>query len=125
MPYRLFEDSGGTEWQVWDIVPRLVERRTTDADRRVDASVIEFADRRRDERRVSNTRKAMLRGTYSQGWLAFDNGLEKRRLTPIPKDWTTCSTEKLEDYASQAYRVPVPGRGGFAHHGDESMAEAG
>jgi hypothetical protein len=125
MPYRVFQDSRGSEWQVWDIVPRLVERRTPDADRRVDVSVIRFADRRRDERRVTNTRKATLRGTYAQGWLAFDNGLEKRRLTPVPTDWTTCSTQKLEEYSRQAYRVPVPGRGGFLHHGDEPMADAG
>jgi hypothetical protein len=28
MPYRTFIDSLGTDWQVWDIVPRLSERRS-------------------------------------------------------------------------------------------------
>lgn len=126
MPYRMFEDSRGMEWQVWDIVPRLVERRTGEGDRRADIAVIEFADRRRDDRRLATTRRPSLRGSYAHGWLAFDNGREKRRLTPIPKDWTTCSAERLEEYARQAESVPGSRRSPFAHYeDDEPFAEAG
>lgn len=98
MPYRTFQDSAGTEWQVWDVVPRLTERRMTEADRRVDITPIAFADRRNDERRQSNVQRTILRGTYSSGWLCFDNGLSKRRLSPIPDDWTTCDADTLEAY---------------------------
>ena len=49
MPYRTFVDSTGAEWQVWDIVPRLSERRSDDhTDRRHELTPIRFADRRED-----------------------------------------------------------------------------
>lgn len=127
MPYRMFEDSRGVEWQVWDIVPRLVERRTKQPDRRVDTHVIEFTDRRQHERRIAEVRRARLSGSYAQGWLAFDNGREKRRLTPIPEDWASCPPERLESYAREAQPVPVSGRGTMEPLGraGEPYAEAG
>jgi hypothetical protein len=79
-------------------VPRLTERRMTEADRRVDITPITFADRRSDERRQSTVQRAVLRGTYAHGWLCFDNGRAKRRLSPIPGDWTSCDTDTLEAY---------------------------
>ena len=111
MSYRLFEDSKRTEWQVWDIIPRLEERRTAAAtDRRVDIKIIPFADRRRTSRRIANTRRTLLRGSYAQGWLCFESSREKRRLSPIPDDWTTCDEETLENYLSEAHLVSSPGR---------------
>lgn len=111
MSYRLFEDSTGTEWQVWDVVPRLEERRlATMPDRRVATKVISFADRRRVSRRVVQTRRALLSGSYAQGWLCFESRDEKRRLSPIPGDWTTCDEETLETYMSTGKRVGGRGR---------------
>jgi hypothetical protein len=106
VPYRSFSDTRGQEWQVWDIVPRLAERRHGAADRRVEHTVIPFADRRQDDRRLSSSRRMVLRGAYAYGWLCFDNGAEKRRLTPIPPDWTTCAVERIEQYLSRARSVP-------------------
>ena len=124
MPYRTFTDSGGIDWQVWDIVPRLGERRVTSApDRRVEVVPIAFADRRREERRVRQSPRATLRGVYSQGWLCFENDDEKRRLSPIPADWTTCDDARLEQYAHSGERVP--GRRHDHWYGDDSFAEAG
>ena len=111
MSYRLFEDSKGTEWQVWDIVPRLEERRDAAApDRRVDIKVIPFADRRRAPRRIATARRALLSGSFARGWLCFESRREKRRLSPIPGDWTTCENDALEDYLRQASPVQSPGR---------------
>ncbi len=111
MPYRTFVDSTGAEWQVWDVVPRLSERRLSDdADRRCRSVPISFADRRRDERRLTQSRRAMLRGHYAHGWLCFDNDREKRRLSPIPYDWTTCSEARLEAYSQDAEPVPATRR---------------
>jgi hypothetical protein len=125
MPYRTYVDSTGVEWQVWDIVPRLSERRSGETDRRIEAMVIEFRERRREEnRRLAETRRAVLRGTYAQGWLCFDNEKEKRRLSPIPQDWTRCSDERLEAYAHQAERVNAPQRD-FTLSGEGPLAEAG
>jgi hypothetical protein len=111
MSYRLFEDSTGIEWQVWDVVPRFEERRAAaEADRRVEIRVIPFADRRRTARRLANTRRTVLRGSYSQGWLCFESGREKRRLSPIPRDWNTCDDATLERYLREGARVVSPGR---------------
>ena len=131
MSYRLFEDSSGTEWQVWDVVPRLEERRmATQADRRVDIKVIPFADRRRTTRRTAQSRRALLRGSYARGWLCFESRHEKRRLSPIPGDWSTCDDETLELYLRDGERVASPGRlitfdGEDPPESPEAWAEAG
>jgi hypothetical protein len=124
MPYRTFVDSIGAEWQVWDIVPRLSERRNSDVDRRVEAAEIPFGDRRQESRRLTQARRSVLRGSYAQGWLCFDNEKEKRRLCPIPRDWTTCSDELLEVYARHAERVTGSHRT-FSFSGEGPIAEAG
>lgn len=106
MPYRVFTDSTGSEWQVWDIVPKLSERREVDdGERRVTVLPTGFADRRKEQRRRTQLRRAMFRGSYSQGWLCFENRTHKRRLTPIPRDWTTCSDELIETYMRRAERA--------------------
>ena len=54
MGYRTFRDSKGTEWQAWDVVPQLTERR--EIERRVRMAPVEHADRRRQpDRRVRCT----------------------------------------------------------------------
>jgi hypothetical protein len=106
MPYRTFVDSLGTEWQVWDIVPRLTERRNDrPVERRVTDVEVPINRRRDDDRRLTETRRAVLRGTYAQGWLCFESNQEKRRLSPIPQDWTTCSDDRLERYGRRGERV--------------------
>jgi hypothetical protein len=124
MPYRTFEDSTGKEWQVWDVVPRLTERRLHEADRRVDITPIAFADRRRDERRLSNNHRTVLRGSYAHGWLCFDNGEDKKRLSPIPGDWTACDEHTLEAYLRAADGVK-PQRSFMDFGNDDRLAEAG
>ena len=125
MPYRTFVDSTGAEWQVWDIVPRLSERRSDDhTDRRHEVIPIRFADRREDNRRLTQTRRSVLRGTYAHGWLCFDSAREKRRLSPIPYDWTTCSEEKLDLYARRGEPVGGAHRT-FSFSDEEPFREAG
>lgn len=126
MPYRIFVDSAGTEWQVWDIVPRLSERRSGEhADRRVRIAVIPFADRREESRRLTETRHAILRGTYAQGWLCFESNKDKRRHTPIPEDWTTCSDERLEAYLLHGERVSGAHQMLSDFSAEEPLAETG
>jgi hypothetical protein len=124
LPYRTFADATGAEWQVWDIVPRLSERRLSHPDRRIGLSPIAFKDRRRDGRRFTNARRSILRGTYALGWLCFNSTSEKRRLSPIPTGWTTCSDEALELYARQAELV-LGQRRTFTFSGEGPLAEAG
>ena len=101
MGYRIFRDSAGTEWQTWDVVPRLAERRV--AQRRVAVSVVPRVERRRlRERRVRVGRRPMLSAGLDCGWLCFEAPVEKRRLTPIPADWERCPTAQLEEYCRAA-----------------------
>jgi len=125
MPYRTFVDSTGAEWQVWDIVPRLSERRSGEVvDRRRQVAPIRFPDRREDNRRLTDTRRSVLRGTYVHGWLCFDSAKEKRRLSPIPYDWTTCNEDTLELYARRGEPVGGSHRT-FGFSDEEPIREAG
>jgi hypothetical protein len=130
MAYRMMVDSTGAEWQVWDVVPRLSERRDERQDRRVEIKAIPFADRRqsavKSEPRRSAVRRALRGGSYAHGWLCFEHKREKRRLAPIPGDWTVCSDERLEEYMRAAR--PVQAGNYYLTLADEeppTMAEAG
>jgi hypothetical protein len=71
--HRTFTDAGGTWWDVFAVYP---------------------------ETRASS--QTTLKGTFQQGWLCFDSGGEKRRLSPIPDDWRTISEKDLEQLAQRA-----------------------
>jgi hypothetical protein len=100
MGYRVFRDSKGTEWQTWDVVPQLAERRLTD--RRGAVIARQQPDRRHGERRVLTGRRPVLSAGLDGGWLCFEAAIEKRRLTPIPGDWLRCDEERLEQYCREA-----------------------
>jgi len=100
MGYRVFKDSHGTEWQTWDVVPKLGERRLLDR-RRISAAPPVGERRRLTERRIRISRRPVLDGLYA-GWLCFEASVEKRRLTPIPMDWQSCGVDRLEEYCRQA-----------------------
>ena len=107
MGYRVFRDSQGTEWQTWDVVPQLTERR--ELERRLQIVPVEHADRRRTpDRRIMKGRRPTLTAGLDSGWLCFENGGEKRRLTPIPTDWMRCTPAELERYCQSAKRAPRP-----------------
>jgi len=58
---------------------------------------------------------SQLKGTFAQGWLCYDSGTEKRRLSPIPESWQTLSEEALARLAQQA-EVAGRRRGRSADH---------
>jgi len=77
MGYRTFRDSKGTEWQAWDVVPQLTERR--EIERRVQRAPVEHADRRRQpDRRVIKGRRPTLTAGLDSGWLCFENAGDPR-----------------------------------------------
>lgn len=100
MGYRTFKDSKGTEWHAWDVVPRLEERRVNE--RRTRPAAPPHSNRRASDRRVLSGERAVLATGYRQGWLCFETDVEKRRLSPIPRDWCQCAVERLEQYCAQA-----------------------
>lgn len=67
-------------WLVWDIRPEDVHGRATSGARRADYS--------------------------RQGWLVFVAGNEKRRLTPIPRDWDAMTDAELATLLDPAEIVP-------------------
>lgn len=106
MAYRTFLDSDGVEWHVWDVLPKAVERRV--GERRTYEEVVDFPDRRRAERRHLDgcgTPPPLTSGLH-EGWVCFDAGGDRRRLSPIPADWEECAPRTLERYCRSA----VPAR---------------
>jgi len=118
MTLRSFVDSTGVEWYAFDVVPRTQERRHYDRrsgaiqdDRRsgviqaVDES--DAPDRRDGDRRV--TVGGQGRFSASEGWLCFEqadgHSPERRRLSPIPRDWRQCSDAELQAYCQSARLV--------------------
>jgi hypothetical protein len=101
MGYRTFTDSQGTEWQAWDIIPRLAERRASDRRLR-QLAVARERRAERDRRLSSGPRPTMLGHGLNAGWLCFEGPAEKRRLTPIPSDWLGCPQAQLERYLGSA-----------------------
>ncbi len=101
MSYRIFKDSRGTEWQTWDVVPRLGERRVSER-RSVTAQPAHSDRRSRSDRRILAGHRSVLSAGLEDGWLCFEAPEEKRRLTPIPADWLHCNVDCLERYCAEA-----------------------
>jgi hypothetical protein len=118
MGYRLFKDSQGTEWQTWDVVPHLAERRTGDR-RRVNAPP-PGRERRAMDRRITSSRRSVVSAGLDCGWLCFEAPVEKRRLAPIPADWLRCAEEQLEEYLRQAKPAPRTSAAADICMGDQS-----
>jgi hypothetical protein len=116
MGYRSFKDSTGVVWDAWDVVPQLGERRVDD--RRQGRQPIAFRDRRRSERRIVMSRRAVMAGGLSNGWLCFEGTTEKRRLSPIPEDWARCTEAQLAEYCQRARPV----RRSTEIHGDQEAS---
>lgn len=103
MAYRSFKDSQGIEWDAWDVVPQLAERRVED--RRQSRQEIDFRERRRSDRRVIMSRRAVMASGLVGGWLCFEGASQKRRLSPIPDGWARCPDDQLEEYCRMARPV--------------------
>jgi hypothetical protein len=50
--------------------------------------------------------RSPLPASYQRGWLAFDSGMETRRLTPIPNGWHLLSGEELRALCANAIVAP-------------------
>lgn len=108
MSMRTFLDAAGQEWQVFDVVPRRQEERRR-YDRRGSADAPEPvapADRREEDRRLSVGATPRV-GRNAVGWLCFEHGAERRRLSPIPEGWSTAPDAQLEEYRRAAHAVEV------------------
>jgi hypothetical protein len=100
MALRSFVDSAGREWQAFDVVPRAEDRRRYDR-RSSEGPAYDTDDRRDAERRIAVGVRPSQIGP-GKGWLCFEHGNDRRRLSPIPEDWARCSDVALEQYCQAA-----------------------
>ena len=100
MAHREFTDSHGIRWEVWSVLPEYAERR-----REATADDLPGVERRgRAEFRVP------LGGQWANGWLCFESSSEKRRLAPVPDDWSDLRAEALEKLCDSATPTRLPPR---------------
>lgn len=78
MALRNFIDSRGRGWRVWSVVPEYGWGKEEDT----------------------------LTPGLVGGWLCFEHGDEKRRLSPIPEGWEEALAEEMESYLHAAAAVP-------------------
>ena len=109
MPHRTFVDDGGVPWNVWEVRPQWTDRRQggdrrrVSADDHADPPALEMrrgADRRKGD--GNGPRRVKLSNGFSGGWLIFESGSDRRRLSPIPADWESAAEEQLCDLCARA-----------------------
>lgn len=99
MAYKAFVDPQRRRWDVWDVHPAAIERRTG-LDRR-------RAQRAEPERRVQVERRRMrLAPELREGWLCFECAGERRRLAPIPSGWEQLTEAELASLCLRADPAP-------------------
>lgn len=93
MPHRKITDGAKRTWDVWEVIP---------------SSVAEKVEERRRQARTSPPPQAppiRVPQKLEQGWLAFQCEAERRRITPIPVNWSTMSDAELVELLAVATRM--------------------
>ncbi len=98
MTYREVRDDQNRVWEVWEVRPAAIERRQAEDRRRFPR---EFADRR------SSDFQLRLLGGMREGWLTFQCGNERRRLSPIPEGWNHLSTQMILSHSHMFFCLGV------------------
>src|SRR5689334_15276800 len=105
MGRRNFRDGSGTTWDVWEVLPTQLlahepERREGPDRRGTPAPDTDPpVERRHLARRVADV------PLFQHGWLAFRSESERRRLSPIPANWTQADLDDLCRYVAEASPV--------------------
>lgn len=95
MALREFADERGRLWQVCDVLPTYIERRSgTDRRTRPRANSL--------ERRQRRQHRMVVAPRFRSGWLVFETRSERRRLGPIPPGWQNWPEQKLLDLLQEA-----------------------
>jgi hypothetical protein len=84
---REFTDVLGNQWIVWEVYPRLLERRLMRERRSLRRGTI--------DRRHELVGRATLPRQILGGWLAFQSSHERRRVIPVPDDWEELADREL------------------------------
>jgi len=89
--YRVFHDGFGNTWEVWQVTPEFVDRRT-------DANPPLRSEDRREHQEPRFIKSLELKS----GWLTFHSKLERRRLAPVPPEWESMSDAQLSELLARA-----------------------
>ena len=83
MAARQFKDGAGRDWLVWEVIP--------------------------EELHPQVRAEAYLAQMYHTGWLVFEtsSGEEKRRLSPVPENWSELPEEELTILLQRSELVPL------------------
>jgi hypothetical protein len=106
MSLREFTDGDGRTWRVWGTIPGTPH----EADVFAQSARLQLAAERRAAARQAresagipaDPRHSPVSPGREHGWLTFQSGEEKRRLSPIPPDWSTASDAELRRFLARA-----------------------
>lgn len=84
---REFTDVLGNQWIVWEVYPRLLERRLMRERRTLRRGTV--------DRRHELVGRATLPRQILGGWLAFQSAHERRRVIPAPDNWDDLEDREL------------------------------
>jgi hypothetical protein len=99
MTHRRVRDGGGDMWDVWEVYPAVVERRMSGDHAIIPPETMTDARQRQAQVRI------LVPDELKDGWLAFQRGRERRRLVPIPGDWSSLDDARLLDLLEKAERI--------------------
>lgn len=97
MTHRKIKDGDGRSWDVWEVYPSAVERRMSG-----EYPAVAPSDAVKRERREV---RLLVPAELQQGWLAFQSGEERRRVAPIPENWTALGDSALLALLDRADRL--------------------
>ena len=98
MTHRRIRDGAGRSWDVWEVYPSAVERRIS-GEHKLPGEPPQGVERRREFR-------ILVPHDLEAGGLAFRAGQERRRLAPIPSEWTQLTDGELLALLERADRLP-------------------
>ena len=101
MTHRKLKDGDGKSWDVWEVYPSAVEQRMSG-----EHPAVPSENGAKQERREV---RLLVPSALQQGWLAFQSGGERRRLAPIPENWTALDDTALLALLCQADRLSSGG----------------
>jgi hypothetical protein len=94
MAHRRIVDDRARTWDVWEVIPSLVDSTATPLRGRAPDS----------------GRRLVVPAELQSGWLAFQCGDERRRIAPLPDGWSTMSDTLLLRLLAAALPVQTRNR---------------
>jgi hypothetical protein len=104
MTHRKIKDGSGRWWDVWEVYPAAVEERMSGEFPAIEGTDLQDKGSRKNRERRREVR-LLVPAELQDGWLAFQSGDDRRRLVPVPENWSTVDDETLATLLERADRV--------------------